>query len=646
MTVAGLTPIFADDSYVEPGSLRLSHEIVIENVMHRLDSGWRATNNNLDKTYTKDGSGNPPWKSEWGESLLTEAATRITPDIFGRVLFEMQGDYADRFWRPNNIEHDIDNKDRYVFLRQAEARVDKDEWFVHGFQGVGHNDWYDKGDFFHLYPASYPDDDYLGRSGAFGIYPDPFKQDNFLNISKRHAPRGVEGGVNAFGMDFGAALGNELNFGYNEAAYGRVSAPIGSTRLTFVYKNEDVPYMKAVDPDNNERDRAYALSWRAPFEAGHVFEAGVKYRPFRVGQNYLMANDVSAGSGLQGSSTEITEGKTGTKDAFAERIRYEHHASLKDRVVVLSADVTHAGLVAGNKNEIDLSAATDIVPVFRGILDYTYRKPLEGPIPLLYEGTPANMGAIAANPRSPESPFTVDWDNREAVFLTATFIFDPTPGTSMLKYNPSSLQMWNVNSEENAPFNVAFQYKMSDYRTATDRLTYIDAEGNYVFEPAGHEGAWATDHPISAYSLMLLGHPHRWSWMLGISGGQMLAYQSLAYTTDTSVNKPITDFYSIEAKLERWPYTLWAHYGYGVWGPENYQAQFGEAFDRLWGLGLSYKITVNTTVDVSYLAARQDDNLFVAPDLGSYDEIRTLFSHRFGFQFQFVEAARSGYQAR
>jgi hypothetical protein len=134
--------------------------------------------------------------------------------------------------------------------------------------------------------------------------------------------------------------------------------------------------------------------------------------------------------------------------------------------------------------------------------------------------------------------------------------------------------------------------------------------------------------------------------MLGFAGGQALAYQSLAYTTDTDVNKPITDYYSIEGRVELWPFVLWGHYGTGVWGPEGYQAGFGEVFDRLFGGGLSYKITVNTNIDVSYLAARQDDTLFVAPDLGSYDEIRMLFSHRFGFLFQFDESVRSGYRAR
>jgi hypothetical protein len=312
----------------------------------------------------------------------------------------------------------------------------------------------------------------------------------------------------------------------------------------------------------------------------------------------------------------------------------------------MSADATYAGVVAGNKKQLDLRAGSDLWPVLHGSVQYTYRKPIEGPVPFIYEGTPSNIGAIAANPRGPDSPFTVDWDNREAVFVTGTLIFDPTPGTPLFLYDPDTLQTWNVNPRETSPISLAFQYRMSDYMTPTDRLFYYDNNGNITFEPAGHTGAWPSNHPLSEFRLMAIGKPCKWSWMLGVAGGQSPAISSLAYSNNTSVNKPLTEYYSIEGRLDLWPFALWAHYGSGVWGPELYQRFFGESFDQLWGVGLSYKMTPNTTIDVSYLAARQDDNMFVAPDLGAYDEIRTLFSHRFGFLFQFDEAARGGYRAR
>jgi hypothetical protein len=126
--------------------------------------------------------------------------------------------------------------------------------------------------------------------------------------------------------------------------------------------------------------------------------------------------------------------------------------------------------------------------------------------------------------------------------------------------------------------------------------------------------------------------------MLGFAGGQSPATSGLAYSNDTTANKPISDYFSVEGRLELEPVAIWSHYGTGVWGPEvNLHPFFGLSIDRLWGVGVSYNITTNTTWDIGYLGVRQDDNLFVAPTLGSYDEIRTVFSHRFGFQLQFQQ---------
>ena len=126
-----------------------------------------------------------------------------------------------------------------------------------------------------------------------------------------------------------------------------------------------------------------------------------------------------------------------------------------------------------------------------------------------------------------------------------------------------------------------------------------------------------------------------------------MAQLGMAYSNDTAVEKPMTEYISFEGRYDRWPFGVWWHYGSGVWGPEeNIHPWFGLTFDRLWGVGVSYNITPNTTWDVGYLAARQDDDLFQSNDLGSFDEIRTVFSHRFGFIFHFKEPPRAGFRAK
>lgn len=633
---------FGESAYLEPGALRLSHELSLEGVFHQLQPGWSVQDDGTNKIYSHSGNETKPWESEWGARLLTDASIRVTPDIFARVLIDAQGDYADRFWRPNNIENYSDQKDHVFIFRQAEANVDKENYFLHAFSGIGHGGWQDKGDFFELYPTSRPDDDYMGLSSVYGIYPERWKQDAFLNISKRHVPRGFGAGANMKGYDAEVAYGEELQLGYSNSGYGRFSAPIKNTTLTFVYKDEDVPYSF----DDKERNRAYALSWDVPSEEGHRFDVGVMYNPFRVGKTYVTAHDASStGGGIQGSNVAIGQETSGKSDAFAERLRVERHVPWLERVWVGTLDLTHAEVLAGNKNQLDFQLGTDVISTLHATVKYTYRTPLEGPVPFLFEGTPDNVGNVVASPRGPESPFTVNWQNREAVFLVTTLTFDPTPGSPMFQYDPTALSMWNLNPNETSPYTVSFQHRMADYKTSTDRQYYYNSEGNIVWEPAGHSGAWASEHPLQEFRLLGQGRSRNYGWSLGLAGGQSPALSGLAYSLDPSKNKPLSEYYSVEGKLERGPLSVWGHYGTGLWGPEPFQYFFGESFDRVWGLGAGYKLTLNTTIDVSYLSVRQDDSLFVAPDLGSYNEIRMLFSHRFGFLFQFQGAARPGYRA-
>jgi hypothetical protein len=123
----------------------------------------------------------------------------------------------------------------------------------------------------------------------------------------------------------------------------------------------------------------------------------------------------------------------------------------------------------------------------------------------------------------------------------------------------------------------------------------------------------------------------------------MLAGSGVGYSTSTAGNKPVTDYFSFEWRLDKWPFGIWGNYGTGVWGAqENIDPFFGHAYDRIYGLGLTYNITRNTTWDINYIATRAYEDKFLASDLGSYDEIRTVFSHRFGYIFQFKDTGKLG----
>jgi|GEM_PF-5797336 len=657
--IKSLTPIFlssfllfvpsllsANKSYVEPGSFLLTNTLAFEGLFHQLKPGWVAeqSSTGLNKRYRAQGNDERPWKSEWGQRLFSEGTARFSPDAYGRFLLEAQGEYADRFWRPVNIEHHLKQEGDAVTFREAEGRIEKENWHLHGFSGVAHANWAAKGDFFGLYPDAYPMRDYLGHSSYFGVYPDNWREDQYLNITRRHIPSGVEAEGRWAGLDGTVAYGDELAWGKQDAFYGRLGVPIASAKMTFVYKDEDVDYSVF---DEDERNQAYALSLGAPFESGHRIDAGVLYNPFRVGKRYQVADEVDAGAGLLGSSVALSEKTSKKEDALAGRIRLQRYETLFDKLVIWSLDLTRAEILAGNKEEAQVSAQTDFFDVFKGAVRYTYRRPIEGPIPFLFEGTPDSIGAVAASPRGPESPFWVNWQNREAVFVVTTIQYDPTPGTNFFQYDPHSLALWNVNKEEDSSFTLALQHRMSDYRTTTDRQYFHDENGDVVWESAAHTGAWPSDGPLHEVRVLGRGNWGSSDWILGVAGGQSPALLGLAYSNDTSREKPLTEYFSIEARWNRWPFSLWGHFGSGIWGPEeNIHPYFGFAFDRLWGGGVSYNITKNTVWDLNYLGARQDDNLFVASDLGSFNEIRSILSHRFGFLFQFEGPARAGFHAK
>lgn len=623
-------------AFMEPGSLRFSHDLSLEGVFNKLKPGWQVTEDGRNKVYSVEGDDERPWKSEWGARLKTEVAARVGEDIYARTLFDIEGDYADRLWRPINIEHEAENENEHLIWRQAEASIKKENWYLNGFAGVGHADWYAQGDFFRLYPESYPDSSYLGSSGFFGVYPSRWNEDQYLNMSRRNIPRGGEAGLQWRGTSAAVAYGNELAWGYDESVYGRFTAPIKTTKLTLAAKSEDIP---EDDLFNDEITRdAFALSWDVPFEAGHRVTAGVLYQPYRDGERYQIVRTVAAGSGVQGSGYALSEKTSQKEDGLGARLRFEYQPVLWNHLFLTSLDVERLDILAGNKEEVEVMLGTNFMSYFRFDTQYTYRRPVEDAIPFLFEGTPDNIGNVVASPRGPESPFTVNWSNREAVFLLTSLWFDPTTDTNMFLYDPHRLEGWNIDTRENAPMALALQHRMSDYRSTTDRQTYFDENGSLQWEPAAHSGAWPSDGFLHEFRVLGRGKASSFLWTLGVAGGQAPAISGLAYSNDPSQEKPISEYISVEGRIDYSRLGIWGHYGSGVWGPEvNIHPFFGLAFDRVFGLGLSYNVTTNTSVDVGYLGVRQDDDMFVAPDLGSYDEIRTVFSHRFGFQLQFQE---------
>jgi outer membrane protein OmpA-like peptidoglycan-associated protein len=222
------------------------------------------------------------------------------------------------------------------------------------------------------------------------------------------------------------------------------------------------------------------------------------------------------------------------------------------------------------------------------------------------------------------------WDSREASIISAVITFDPTPDTWFYKYDPGVLQDWNLNPEENAGVSFAAKYTLSRYFTGTDRLQYYDSNGNIVWESPGIGSPWPTKGYIGAFNFLSKVLLPRWMLLFDIGVGESLATNSFDYTTSTAQEKPITDYFTFSVSAKTGPYTGKLLYNHDFWGPEQWHRQFGEIYDDLYRLLLSRQFGEYINAGIEGTFARKDPNLYFAPELGQYDEIRAFLSIAFG----------------
>ena len=272
--------------------------------------------------------------------------------------------------------------------------------------------------------------------------------------------------------------GTEPQWTYGSSVYARYDAPqVGNLEQSIVYRNENIPF-----GFESSDERRWTVSYNAsyPFSDRVTGHAGILYQPFRLGRPY---QDVD-------SDNNISEDVSKRSDAFGGTVRTEvRPPQWLDQV---GLGYTYLGPVAGDKQQVDLDATRAVSTAWTLSGAYFYRQPVKGPVPLIFEGTPSNPGALLAEPRGPDDPFRVDWDNRKAHVLSMTLVYDPTPGTPFFKYQKNVLEDWNLNPDEDSTWTAVLQYRLTDYLTNTDRLYYYDEEHNLIFDPTFHDGAlWA-----------------------------------------------------------------------------------------------------------------------------------------------------------
>lgn len=599
------------------GASSLDAEFLVDWYKHTLQDGMTvetAEDNALNKIYgyTHGVSTRPNAESDIGEVLFLSAATRPNQNLYADGKIALLGNYADRFWRPINDLHRMEASGEKLRFVQGEAQWRNSQAHLRVFQGKSFDDWQTKGD-------------------LFGFLQRQDETERYLNFSGHGAPRAAEGHWQTDLGELGFIAGPEVVWGARRSFYGRYNVTRNNFNYAVIYKDERPPFT----PDEKEDRKAIEVTMTTDFYGRMGLKAGLMYQPFRLDEPFQRAEKVNHGQGTFGSSYEIIEDKASEEDAWGATFQMTHFPTpFLDR---FDWGYTYLAPVAGNKHELFTGLSRSLTRTLVGGLRYAHRQPVIGPMPLIYEGTPENPGALLASPRGPDDPFWVNWENRKAHVVRLTFVEDPTPNTWLFRWDPHILEPYNINPNEDAAWSYAMQYRLDYYPTATDRMYYYDTNGNVQWEPAYTGGAWGTRRPLHSGVLLMNTVRRPVNNLLIVQAGESLATSSLSYTKRTDKNKPLTTFFKIQDELSWGPYKFSALYAWNDWGPEEFQRRFGQTFDRLFQLAAQRTFWKSTTLGVSYIRAREEDNKFLADTLGGYDEWRFFFSHRFGLWARFAD---------
>ncbi len=551
-------------------------------------------------------------ESDHGETVILKLTGRYygkgpvqREKISFSAKFKGIGNYSQNLLsQPVNDEHRLSQRGDHLTLDSLLVKYNSDWLTASVFEGDGHSDWREDGDLFNLFPEQ------------FDVY-------NYKRVSGRRVPRGGEITVRSPLGNVQLVTGCELVWGGGESVIGKWNYRLGGIDIAAFYSDEKIVWGR-----KGERLRGAELSFRARPDKFSLWALAILYRPFRLNWPYTFTEDVEWGQGFQGTKYKIHEAHTRCPDALGATTKYERSElpfSLKVYTIY-----TYCGLVAGNKSELSLGLEKMYAPSLNLLMEFTYRVPLKGPNPQIFEGTVDNNGPILFSPRGPDDPFWVNSGNRKAYLLSFTLLYDPTPETWFYRYRPDILEEWNVSPKENASLAFGLRYTTTYFPTSTDLQTYVNEFGNTVWESSTTAGMWPTKKPIHLFEFLgRVGISKNTSDYLALrlKAGQSLATGGLAYGNKTPREKPITGLLEIafSGKWENLSFGL--EFGRSVWGPEDWHRRFGETIDGRYRSHLAINTSKHSNLDVSYIKYREIDSKFLAPELGPFDELIFTFTY-------------------
>jgi outer membrane protein OmpA-like peptidoglycan-associated protein len=613
------TPGFVEAEKLNVREAAVRLEFLFEGIFNKKGDGWYTSPNGLSNVFRYNSSDNSlknqPWKDRWGQTLFLDVAFKPTSWASAQFGLSFIADYASRYWATVNHPHRMFDEGQ-IFPQfswnTAKIEVHNDWAKLQYNRNQFHYHWGYEGDLFNIYQAE----------------TDPY---SVLMVTGRKVPEWYQ-------LNMEGTFGNlELQYGepitdYKQGFYVKYRNIYGSN-INFFYVDHIIPY-----GEKNERMRTAEVS--TDFKLGSsTLEVGGKYRPFRLNRSYdYVDSHVPIGEGTQGTDLIIKQDKTTFSDAFGGAVKLSVPKTFF--VDVVTAKYLYEGLVAGNKQQLDLSAQQSITNTITGHLSYMRRKPLLQAIPA--RGN--EYGVDLVSTRGESQPFWVWWrnpqtgfDNRDTDEFALTFTYDPTPSTWFYKYEPNTLEAWNINSKEDAIFSFATQFKLTRYLGGTDRQVYRNEKGEIVWENYPGSticGAMPSKRYLGSFKFLTRLFLDDYEFIYDFEVGEEPSTLSAAYTPQKEAFlKEITGYFKTNLAFHTGPYKVKIGYGKNTWGPNDWHKAFGSTYDDVYYAQVSRNFSNSVIIGVDYVGGRKTDLSILKAieeegkssrnELGSFDEVRT-----------------------
>lgn len=628
----------------------------VEGIGYKPTSDWEFDKNSKTFTPILKSTATSDTNIGIGQTVFFDYAYRPNKKWYIFWSGEVIGNYADRLHLGITEEKRLSDSGNRFHWNAGVLSYNGGNKGFEFFRHVGRPGWEFSGDMFNLYPAQWEIEETLRVGGSIAPTGGKlwYKTPGLGNFAVITGPELTWGAGPMFLLEYekpGRMITTKIFIKEEAVSWGETTADVA-----------DFPAGKGTLEEsmwqwnNYEHKRSIEFVINSRLSRSFPMQVGILYQPFRIGETYEYVEEVGEGAGYLGSKYNILEDETKSSDALAGKISVNSKIFPYFNHVFFNA--THAGLLAGNKNELSVELYKYPLPKMVFIGKFTYTKPLIGPLPYLHEGTVENPGQVITTPRGPESPFWVTEDsigsekNREAMIFDLFVHFDDTPGTNIYKYNYYELGDWNINPEEDARMAFLFNYRLSKYPTGIDLQRYIDENGQLVWEPATESSMWPTKNFIHSLDLLTVLNPwENWKFIFHIHESIAYATANIAYLNNAVPNtwpatslEPITNPFKFGVTAEVKKFVGKFEYGKNVWGPEDWHYRFGLTIDEFYHGKIGFRFgepRIGTMLSLDYIAYHETDKEFAA--LGSFDEVRLTWDLYFGKTVEFARAASADF---